>query len=92
MRGRAILETQLTLGAEHLATLTCIHNLALTIQQQGRLPQALQLLEQVYQGRINQLGSKHADTIGSGQALLDLMLEMDLKKKLRLLRRSCAMS
>jgi serine/threonine protein kinase len=60
-RARTLYAEQL--GPYHLATLTCMNNLALTYQDAGLLNKALPLLEQALAKRKEQRGPDHPDTL-----------------------------
>ncbi len=60
-RARATREREL--GAEHPATLTTLHNLALAYQAAGRPADAIALYEHVRDARMKELGAEHLDTL-----------------------------
>jgi Tetratricopeptide repeat len=57
------------LGAEHPDTLTSMNNLACTWKSQGRVHEALALMEECVQFRRQTLGPHHPDTTTSLVAL-----------------------
>lgn len=64
-----------TLGSEHYVTLDCMNNLALAIQGQGRLEEALSALIEVYEVRKRLLGNEHPDSLSSLHGLGAVYLE-----------------
>jgi len=58
------------IGAEHPSTLTSMNNLAFTWKWQGRVAEAIKLMEECVQLRTLVLGGGHSDTLSSFTALI----------------------
>ena len=54
---------KICLGAEHSSTLITLNNLALACMEAGKLPQAVELFEQVRDAHMKTLGSNHPKTL-----------------------------
>ena len=63
------------LDAEHPDTLTSMNNLAFTWERQGRVAEALKLMEECVLLRARVLGTDHPDTISSFAALIGWQTE-----------------
>ena len=53
------------LGADHPDTLITLNNLAMAYQDAGKLPQAIELFEQVRDAQVKKLGADHPDTLAT---------------------------
>jgi serine/threonine protein kinase len=62
-RARDLLESEL--GPDHLATLRCVNNLALSFRSSGKLPEAIRLFKQLHERQIEFLGPEHPDTLNT---------------------------
>jgi hypothetical protein len=58
------------LSAEHPSTLTIMAILAFTWQEEGRVAEAIRLLEECVQLRTLILGANHSNTLSSSTALM----------------------
>jgi len=62
-------------GPEHPDTLTSMNNLAFTWKEQGRIAEAIELMERCAQLRTKVLGAEHPHTLSSSTVLMEWKTE-----------------